>query len=334
MNVLTKAVFPTLRIIIWAVIAIALVNLAFFQSDVTAEPDDGLEPETEFQTPTVVVELTSITDDISAPATVVADPKTEVKSELDGYVGYWAHSQGDEVAIGEPILELRKPAEDDPDDFTRHTITSPIAGTLQRSLALGTSVGVGDVVFAISPGTTTIEATLTPEERYRLVEKPTTSQVRLTGGPLPFDCDDITINDDPTDTPASSEEAASAGGDETEIKMTCPSPSDIRLVVGLTGTMTVAASELKDVVAAPVTAVQTSGAKSLVWLVDPSSGEQESHEVTLGISDGKVVEVVEGLEVGDEILQFAPGNLDELPSEEPSDEATEESSEEAVEEDE
>lgn len=321
MNVLTKAIFPALRIILWAIIAIALVKIGFFPpSNETANPDDDLFPGSDFSQPTTFVERTTITDDIAAPATVIADPSREQKTNVSGYVGYWARANGERVAQGQPIVEVRVPLdENNPNLWTRHTFEAPIGGILTRSVALNADVNDGDVLFTISPTTMSIEATLSPEERYRLEEDPTSAQIRINGGPEPFECTTIRMGDpvtsDDTTPPNDDEFPEETAGDTTSFTMSCAAPTDIRLVVGLTGSMVVSASEAKDILVVPTTAVQTDGVTSQVFQLDPATGETTSIQVTLGITDGSVIEVVDGLAEGDEILMFAPGNLEPLPSE-------------------
>ncbi len=317
MNVLTKVVFPALRLIVWLVIAAALVKIGFFPATDDA-PDDVIDPGSDFGAPTTFVERATIRDDISAPATVIADPARDVKTDVSGYVGYWARAEGATVSAGQPIVEVRRPIEGSPTGaWTRHTLEAPIGGILHRSVPLNGDVNGGDVVFTVTPTTMSVEATLTPEQRYRLVENPTSASVRLQGGPVPFTCDRLTFgaatagggdNGDGGD-------GGDGGGDTSSFKMTCPAPADIRLVVGLSGTMVVPASEAADILAIPITAVQTTDITSVVFKIDPMTGEQVQVEVSLGISDGTIIEVVSGLEEGEEILMFAPGNLEPLPEE-------------------
>ncbi len=320
MNVLTKAVFPALRLIVWLIIAAALVKIGFFPAT-DDSPDDVIDPGSDFGAPTTFVERATIRDDIAAPATVIADPARDVKTDVSGYVGYWARAEGDTISAGQPIVEVRRPIEGSPTGaWTRHTLEAPIGGILHRSVPLNGDVNGGDVVFTVTPTTMSIEATLTPEQRYRLVENPESASVRLQGGPVPFSCERLTFGASTTGSGGGNGDNGDngggdngGGGDTSSFTMTCPAPADIRLVVGLSGTMVVPASEAADILAIPVTAVQTTDITSVVFKIDPMTGEQVQVEVSLGISDGTIIEVVSGLEEGEEILMFAPGNLEPLP---------------------
>ena len=65
----------------------------------------------------------------------------------------------------------------------------------------------------------------------------------------------------------------------------------------------------------PVTAVQGSVENGNVWVVAQAGAEPEERAVTLGLTDGENVQIVDGLKLGDTVLQFIPvpggaGNVD------------------------
>lgn len=320
MNVWTKYVFPSLRIVIWAAIAVALIYIAFFSNE-PVEQDPDFDPGSNFTSPTFAVTTADIVNNVNVPATVVNDPAREAKSEVDGYVGYWAFAEGAEVSVGQAIVEIRRPVTDDPDGaFTRHTLNSPIAGILHRSEPLNADVMEGDVVFTVTPTTMSVEGDLSPQDRFRLLTDPTSAEITLEGGPAPFTCEDLTIGTSlvtPPSAPEDPDQPIDPFQPEQDstgvVKMTCPAPADVRLFPGLTGTMSVPAGEAHGVLAIPVTAVQGVVDTGRVWVVDPATGAEEEREIALGLSDGEMIEVTDGLEEGEEILQFAPGNLEPLP---------------------
>jgi membrane fusion protein, multidrug efflux system len=61
----------------------------------------------------------------------------------------------------------------------------------------------------------------------------------------------------------------------------------------------------ENVLVVPITAVQGSVQTGKVWMVGPDGAEEE-RTVTLGITDGDMIEVREGLAEGDQVLQFVP----------------------------
>ncbi len=339
MTVWTKIVFPAIRIVIWAIIAGALVKIAFLSTPQAQNADDGLIPESDFSAPAYTVETADIVNNVEVTATVVADPSVEVKAGSEGYLGYWAVPNGAEVIEGQPIAEIRKPimsqAREDEDGnvtepmdtgrFTRQTLHAPLAGKLKYVVDLDDEVTKTTVVFSVAPESLSIEGDLSPQDRYRLLDDPKKAEVKLDGGPAPFTCkklaignDVVTVESDPADD--SGEDyygfTGQESGDTTAVKMRCPAPKKVRLFAGLTGTMTVLAGDAKGVVAVPVTAVQGVLETGRVWVIDPTTGEETERDIKLGLSDGEMIQVVEGLEQGDSIRQFAPGNMEEINPEE------------------
>jgi membrane fusion protein (multidrug efflux system) len=70
-------------------------------------------------------------------------------------------------------------------------------------------------------------------------------------------------------------------------------------------TVRVQAGTAEDVLVVPVTAVQGSVQTGRVWVV-AGDGAQEERAVGLGLSDGDMIEVREGLTEGEQVLQFVP----------------------------
>lgn len=340
MTVWTKIVFPAIRIVIWAIIAGALVKIAFLSTPQAQNADDGLIPTSDFSAPTYTVETADIVNNVEVTATVVTDPSVEVKAGSEGYLGYWAVPNGADVIEGQPIAEIRKPimsqAREDEDGnviepadtgrFTRQTLHAPLAGKLKYVVELDEEVTKTTVVFSVAPETLSVEGDLSPQDRYRLLDDPKKAEVKLDGGPAPFTCKKLAIGNDviavePNPEDDSGEdfygyEGQAQNDSTTAVKMRCPAPKKVRLFAGLTGTMTVLAGEAKGVVAVPITAVQGVLETGRVWVIDPATGEEVERDIKLGLSDGEMIEVVEGLEQGDSIRQFAPGNMEELNPEE------------------
>lgn len=342
MTVWTKYVFPALRIVIWAIIALALVKIAFLSAPTTTA-DDGLEPYSDFSAATYAVEKANIVNNVEVDASVVLDPAVDRSAGYDGYVGYWAVADGAEVIEGQPVVEIRQrimsaasvdedgntiePA--DTGRFIRYTLDAPAAGTVKYVAELDEDVTKKSVIFSVVPDTLSIEGNLSPQDRYRLLEDPTKAEIALDGGPATFTCKKLTVGNTVKVSAAAStntedsdygmydgdmEAGQNASG--SAVIMSCPAPQKVRLFEGLTGKMTVLAGKAKGVVAVPITAVQGVLETGRVWVIDPTTGEETERDVTLGLSDGELIEIKDGLKVGDSIRQFAPGNMEELPGEE------------------
>ena len=88
MSTVRSIVFPALRLLVWAVIAAALVVLAFRGSDVASEPAGGAGPSfVDVQSPPIPVGLATVSNTVSVSGTVVADPSVPVKATAAGEVG-------------------------------------------------------------------------------------------------------------------------------------------------------------------------------------------------------------------------------------------------------
>ncbi|MCG2803559.1 MAG: secretion protein HlyD [Cellulomonas sp.] len=310
--------FPTLRLIVWAVIAVALVKLAFAGSDVTAAADP-LQPTGAVTEPTVQVEQATITNTVNVEASVVADPAVPVKATAVGTVAKLLAKDGATVAAGDPILQIRQETPQDPTTSTNpetgDPVTTPVApkvtttvvkadvgGVLSLPTLKDQTVAVGDVVAKVAPGTLSVSGTLTPDQQYRLVNAPTEAQVTLKGGPAPFACMSLKIATQ-TSEPTTGEGGGTQPG-STAGTISCAVPAGVVAFAGLGADLAVT-NGTADGPTVPVTAVQGSVQNGNVWVV-VGDAEPEERAVTLGLTDGKIVQITGGLAVGDTVLQFIP----------------------------
>ena len=242
MTTLKTIVFPIARILIWAVIGVALLKLAFF-SGATGTSEDGLTPSAEFGQPEWVVGRGDVVNAVQVQASVVADTPANVVSTVDGYVGYWAVEEGQFVNAGDPIVEMRKEVAGTPGadgttgatQFTRHTLTAPVAGTVHRSLLLNQTAAIGATVATVDPGTFSITGDLTPQDQFRLLTAPTTATVLLQGGPAEFTCEGVTVGKEVTQADPSNpgmDPSGGMGGGGGVVKMSCPVPEGTRIFAG------------------------------------------------------------------------------------------------------
>lgn len=333
----SKYIFPSVRIFIWLIIAAALVKIAFGSAATTATGDDLENPSSDFSGGAHLVDRADITATLEVSGTVVVDPSIEVKAGAVGTVGYWAVTDGETVIKGQPLLDIHIPImskasvdEDgtvtEPYDtgyFNRHTLQAPITGTVKLALDLQEETAKTTTVFSVTPGTLSVEGTLTPQEQFMILELPSTAKVTLAGGPEPFTCtnlivgtDLVTVDDDSEDIADSLDPSSQEPpGQTVGVKLRCPAPTDIRLFAGLEGTMSILAGEVKDAVVVPITAIQSVKDSGRVWVVDPETGEETERELVLGLTQGQLIEVKKGLESGETVRQYAPGNMEEMPFE-------------------
>jgi multidrug efflux pump subunit AcrA (membrane-fusion protein) len=329
MGVARRWVFPVIRIVLIAVIAVALGKLAFFP-DKPAEADPAV-PTGAVVESTVAVTTGTITNDVVIDATVSADPAVPVKSTAAGTVDEVYFAVGAPVAAGDVVFDVKVEIVRDPAEtvdaegkplpaiFRYEEVTAPASGTLS-SLAVieGQTVAIGEAAGQIAPPTFSVSGALQPAQQYRLVTRPTDASVAITGGPAPFTCTGLSIRT-PLAGATAGGDGAGAGTDTggvptgggtgaggTSTSVSCPVPDGVTVFPGLAAKMTIAGGRAEGVLVVPTTAVRGAAQSGTVWLVTPDGGHEE-HAVGLGLSDGSQVEITGGLTEGDVLLQFAPG---------------------------
>ncbi len=318
MGVTRRIVFPAIRIILWAVIAVSLAALAFRGADLKTT-DDSLTPTGGVVEPTVVIATGTVTNTVSVAASVVADPAVTVRATLDGTVEKLLATDGQTVEAETPVLQILKsePREPitttdattgeqkvtpQPPKLTRVTIKAPVAGTLSMTTLKDQAVSVGGTIASVSPGSLSVTGTLTAAQQYRLIGAPTEASVSLNGGPAPFTCTGLRIGAAAVDPGAAPPDGSTTTSTGT---VTCAIPPGVVAFAGLGASIEIVNGQAVDAVVAPVTAIQGSVQSGNVWVRQPDGTSVET-PVTLGLTDGENVQVVAGLAAGQEILQFIP----------------------------
>ncbi len=305
MSIARKWVFPILRIVVFAVIAAALVKLAFFADPVA---QSGEVPTGEIVEPQIPVTLGTIQNDISISGAVNADAAIPVKATFGGEVRELLVGPGASVGPDTEIMVVRAELVNlNGTPYTKvQRVKAGATGILSSFTPLvGQSIGIGDVVGQVAPQSFNVTATISPEQLYRLTEKPTEAQVAVQGGPAPFTCAGLTIITPlPGSTGGGDGSGGEGGGTSTTVK--CAVPADVRVFPGLVADVTIAGGIAENVLIVPMTAVQGAADTGIVYVI-LDDGTQEERPVTLGLSDGVNVEITEGLSEGELILQFVPG---------------------------
>ncbi|WP_150958851.1 hypothetical protein [Microbacterium testaceum] len=325
MGIARTWVFPILRLLLVALVAAALIKLAFFPD----RPADAApaQPTGAIVEPRTVAALGTITNDVVIKATVTADPAVTMKSTAAGTVNKIFIAEGASVAEGDIVFNVKVPIERDPADsvdaegkakpavFRYVDVTAPAAGTLS-SLAViaGQDVTIGAAAGTVAPPTFSVSGTLEPSQQYRLLNRPTEASVTITGGPAAFTCGDLRIT-----TPlagSTGSESAASGGTSTGgtgsagsgTTATCTVPGDVTVFSGLAAEMTLAGGRAEGVLLVPTTSVRGAAQSGTVWVSSPD-GTTAERAVALGLTDGTQVQITEGLAEGEEILEFAPGAM-------------------------
>ncbi|MFD6055057.1 efflux RND transporter periplasmic adaptor subunit [Agromyces sp. NPDC060279] len=322
MGVWRKWIFPIIRVVLVAVVAVALVKLAFFPD--RAEDDAALQPGGSLTQPEVVVSTGTITNDLVLSGTVNADAAVTVKATGTGTVDEIFIGAGSTVTKGDKIFDIKvedPPAmveEPGPDGqpmqvpaeptFHFEKVFAPANGVLSSlDVIEGQPVTTGAAAGKVAPPTFNVTATLSPEQQYRLTQQPSEATVAITGGPAPFVCTGLTIGTPQTGGGGDGEDGGGQGdGTATAATVRCAVPGDVRVFPGLAAEVTIQAGSAENVLIIPTTAVKGGAETGVVWLVD-AEGAQTERSVKLGLSDGSQVAVAEGLAEGDTILEFVPG---------------------------
>lgn len=276
-------IFPLLMVVILGVCAVALAKIAFFPDEVVST----VSPEAALTEPVVVVERGSVVNALSLNGNVARDDAFAVRNEINGTVTAVHVGEGATVAAGQKIFTVRQ---DEPRKDI--DVLAPEAGDVSElALVKGQSTAAGAESYRLTPARYHVLATVEPVQLYRLVDAPTEATVTITGGPAPFACTGVKVQ-------VTAEGVAS---------VRCAIPTDQTVFAGLPASMDIALGQVDDALIVPVTAVQGGAETGNVWVEASDGAEPEERAVTVGINDGVMVEVLEGLEEGDSIREFVPG---------------------------
>ena len=327
MGALRQVVLPALRLLVWAVIAVALCVLAFGRGGAVAA-QGPLQPSAGAGDAVVEVERGDLTSTLVLTGTVSADPASTVRATAAGTVSRVRAQVGAAVQPGTPLLDVvqalepvEQPAVVAADGTTTQrppkprtrtvTITAGSAGTLASVAVLeDQDVAVGTDVATVTPGTLSVTAPLTQSQQFRLLTPPASARAQATGGPAPFDCTDVR-----TGVPAAGEQAPSSQPSydpytgmpaaPSTAQVTCRVPAGTTVFAGMSVEVSLELGTATGALVVPVTAVLGTVERGTAWVVGPDGAPVE-REVALGLTDGSRLEVREGLTEGEQVLEFAP----------------------------
>ena len=189
----------------------------------------------------------------------------------------------------------------------------------------GPSGQAGALRLAIASSTYRVSANVEPIKLYQLDPLPTVAKVIINQGPEPFECVNLRLKEggdaatpppaNPQPQPPISPESGFAGAPLAEAappvsgsgsQLNCVVPDGIKVFNGLAAKLEISLGRAEGVLTVPRTAVQGQGANGSVWVYD-DKGEPVETKVVLGLSDGNLIEVKEGLKEGQAILEYVPG---------------------------
>lgn len=318
MSTARRVVFPVIRMVIWGVIAVALCVIAFGRpADSATDTAPGGSPDAHFSDSIITAELGSVQNLIEVSAQVQAVAATDVLAGTEGTAVYFAVSSGDRVERGAPLMTIRQSVEREPLEridsegnpvmisqpplVTDRTVVAPASGAITVKASMNQSLGADEVVATIDAGEYFVSGDVPPTQLYRLLELPDEAEVTITDGPAPFNCTGLRL-------------APQGGGEsgEPSTSLRCDIPTDVRVFPSLPATITLITDSATDVVVLPVTAVQGRFESGSVWVVDASDEPVET-PVELGLTDGFQIEIVSGLNPGDQVLEFVPSQQPQYP---------------------
>lgn len=304
-----------IKIVIWAVIALMLIKIAFFPPS-EAGKDTATAPDANFEESVVAVTKGDVASTVSAQGVVQQDAASGLKATIEGTIKRIAVTEGQDVQAGQQLVQIQQAVtgEDSyvtdsegnetvvPGRTTYNTqwVTAPANGKVHLSVVTNQSVNAGDNLGSVQPATYSVVAQLTPDQMYRIVTMPETARVAIKNGPPAFDCVGLKV-----DTGAGTS-STDEGTTATNIEARCTIPADVRVFPGQNATVTINAGEAKGVLTVPATAIEGRYQKGIAYLPD---GKQK--DVEIGLCDGTVVEIRAGLSEGDEILEYVPSDEDE-----------------------
>ncbi|MFZ7087154.1 HlyD family efflux transporter periplasmic adaptor subunit [Curtobacterium sp. RRHDQ10] len=314
MGVTRRWILPVLRLVVFAAIAAALVKLAFF-GGLTAASDTTI-PTGSVSQPTVSVTEATVKSDVVLAATITADAAVPVRATAAGEVVKVLVTTGQSLGANAAVATVRAVSADGVTPGKVTTLTTSAAGTVSDVPVLaGQQLSVGDVLAQVAPPTFSVVGTMPPEQQYRLVNRPTEGAVTVTGGPEPFTCTNLTIStplagageSSSASGPSDGGDSGSTSGSTATTTVRCAVPGGVTVFSGIAAKLTVSGGVAENALTVPVTAVEGAPGGSGVVYTMADDGTPQRHAVKLGVTDGKVVAVTEGVAKGDDVLEFVPG---------------------------
>lgn len=261
----------------------------------------------------VEIELGTVSSQLVLDATVQAEPGEPVEARQGGTVTRLWLDDGADVEEGAPVVSVSLPAEPAPEaeegesssGSREVTLYAPVSGTVSGldDVRVDDVLEPGAKVATVSTGEFHAVAQVPANDLYRFYDDPGEIMLQIDKGPPAAECDFLALG--ASEQEGSGEEGAEAGGTGGGSELTCRIPSDLTVFDGVRGKLSVSTGEVENVVVVPVTAVRGNTESGEVVVVD-DGGAEETREVSLGMSDGQVIEVTEGLSVGDQVLDPVP----------------------------
>ncbi|MEO5878378.1 MAG: hypothetical protein ABIS86_22150 [Streptosporangiaceae bacterium] len=295
-----------------------------------AAPQPAVEklPPVDLSPQVITARIGSVVSRLVLDATIAAEPAVPARPEKSGTVTKVFHKAGKYVNAGEAVLEFRylpeatapagpkagsKAGPKAPKAqllYLRATVSGRLA---DLSAHVGGQVSPESDAFTVDRGRYRAVATVDAKNVYKLYNKPKGIKLQIDHGPAPFTCPLIAYGagagskaQSDKNSGAGMEGGGGEGGDGgTDVQVTCRIPSYRKVFAGLPGKMSVLTDQAAKVVVVPLSAVLGQTGTGYVTVVG-KNGRQEPRKVKLGLNDGSQVEIKEGLEAQEKILDRPP----------------------------
>lgn len=246
-------------------------------------------PQSRPQSAKVSVERRTISSTLVVEGSITANPAFVIVSPQLGVIDVSQQLRvGGHVKTGDLLASV------DGED-----IVAPSGGRILEVLqSTGSQIAKNIPIVVVEYSGFGVEASIPPDLLYRLYEGPLSAKVNVEAGPSGVDCQIQPTASAPLGDGASERS-------ETGTVVMCLLPLKAEVASGLTAKMGLDTGTRNDVLTLPVQAVSGSAGKGVVQLVNGDSSK--SITVSLGITDGSFIEIVDGLGEGDVVLGYAPG---------------------------
>jgi multidrug efflux pump subunit AcrA (membrane-fusion protein) len=266
-------------------------------------------------TPTVsVAEVTagSIRSTVTLQGVVVRENTQNVPAPISGTLTQLSVRPGDAVAAGDNLATVTLSLNPSPSPSSSfngqspspspsfspitESVDAPIAGTVGKlTAAKGQFVVSGQTLLTVIPSRFDVIASVPQDQLYRFYTQPLSIQVLVPKQAEPIDCSYQSIGQNLPTTGATAVL-------QDEIDLRCVLPDGTSVFPGVRGKVIAVTAEVDDALTLPVSAVERgpNGTAGVVWLVEKGKAPVRTN-VTVGITDGRRIQIVSGLFAGQKV---------------------------------
>lgn len=279
---------PLVRHCFFAGLMISSVLLMSGCSALSGSEANG-QRDDETQSPTVHVVKQDVTSVLAVSGITEAPSRISLSVQKSGTVD-WKVREGQNVVAGEALAVIGTDIISAPSDGRVVSFEVPDGAKAERNIPLGAFEA-----FALG-----IKTEIPVEEAYRLYSTPSKAMANIESGPSGQPCDLY----------------LSVAGEESESpesglpNFVCLLGPDVKSMPGLPAKLGLKTAFSKQALVLPVESVSGSVQHGQVTAVG-LGGDARNVDVKLGISDGNMIEILEGVQEGDTVLAISPSLFNE-----------------------